>query len=211
MNWLFGKKAEKGARKVARAALAVEGLEDRALMATFTLIDTLNARDTINIQELNVIQSIETFKLNETGNFQQVIANGQGRTQALTNLYKSVLAQQQIDSNAGNANAVAADQLFAKQILRSGQEVRSLMRQATVLDNTIQTTLSQGISKVTSTFNNTQKNLSHGHNPFLTVPHAVNALNFYGAQARQHFTTGSTQMRDINTQITGPLFLPQVV
>lgn len=207
MNWLFGKKAVKGARKVSRLSMAVEGLEDRALMTSFTLLDTLNARDTINLQELNIVQSIESLKLNETANFQQVIANGQARTQALASEYAAVKADEQ--ANSGNPNAVAADRLLERQILQSGQTVRVLMRQATMLDNVIQKTLSQDEQKVISTFNNTSRNLGRGHNPFLAIPHAVNALNMYGAQAQQHYNTSSQQLSFINSQINGPLFVPQ--
>jgi hypothetical protein len=178
------------------------------MAANFTVVDTLNARDTINIQELNVIGSIQNLGLASTAQFQQLIADGQARTNALANEFAALVAQEQAAAAAGNAGAVAQIRAEEQLVLLSGQAVRGLMRQATVLENTIQTTLLKNAGSVITTFNNTQRNLSHGNNPFLTVPHAVNALNFLGAQAHQHAATGAAQMTALDAQINGPLFLP---
>src|SRR4051812_48388704 len=110
MMGLFGKKSDvRGRVRQARAQLAVEGLETRELMAAnFGLVDTLNARDTINLQELNVIGSIQQLKLVETGQIQQVIADGQARTNALAGQFAFLRAQEQQAILAGNGAAVSA-------------------------------------------------------------------------------------------------------
>lgn len=207
MMGLFRKKAEARPRThVSRARVSVEALEGRELMAArFTIADTLNARDTINIQELNVLGSIENLKINAIGQFQQVIADGQARSNALATQFSALVAQEQAAAAAGNTQAVLAIRQQEGVVFHMGMQVRGLMRQATVLENTIQTTLTQNENLVVRTFNNTQWNLSRGNNPFLTVPHAVNALNAIGAMAQQHATSGSMAMGAIDARINGML------
>jgi hypothetical protein len=200
-------------KQARHAQVSVEGLEDRALMAAnftnFSIVNTLNARDTINIQELNVIQSIEQEKLAETAHFQQVIADGQNRSNALVAQYIALLNQEAADRQAGNAAAVAADLVAERNTLLSAEAVRGFMRQATVVDNTVQATLSKNWQAVINVFNNTQNNLANGNNPFLTVPHAVTAMNLIGAQAAQHAHAGQVTLTALQNQINGPLFVGQ--
>lgn len=205
---LFSTKAGEVARtrKSGRAAVEVEGLEDRALMtAGFNLADTLNARDTIDIQRLNVVQQIEQLRLVNSSQLQQVIANGQDQTNALVVQYTNLLAQENADRLAGDTAAVAADRLAERQTLVQIKGIRVLMQQATRTANTVDSTLARDENNVNRTFNNTQRNLSRGNNPFLTVPHAVNALNVYGAQAQQHADKGTVILSSINDQILSVL------
>jgi hypothetical protein len=205
---LFGRKS-KGrvvARKAARAVVSVEGLEGRELPTAFTLVDTLNARDTINIQELNVIASIQNLGLASTAQFQQLIADGQARTNALANAFAGLVASEANATSAAQLAAIRAEEAI---VLQSGALVRGYMRKATVVENTVQTTLLRNAGSVITTFNHTQTNLSHGNNPFLTVPHAINALNSLGLQAQQHAASGAAQLTVLDNLINGPLLFPQ--
>jgi hypothetical protein len=207
MNWLPGVKRQK-VRKAGRAQVSVESMEERALLTGLGLLNTLNARDTINIQELNVIQSIQQSQLTETAQFQQVIANGQARTNSLANELAVLAAQEAAQRQAGDVAGVLATQAQERLVFASGAAVRSLMRQATVVNNTVQATLLKNTGAVITTFNNVQNNLAAGNNPFLSVPHAVTALNFLGLQAAQHAAAGAAALTAIDAQINGPLFLP---
>lgn len=192
------------ARKTRRAPMTVEGLEGRELLAAnFTLADTLNARDVINLYELNVVQSIETSRLNETAQFQQVIANGNARSVGLYNAYLTLVASEK----TATPDQLPAIRQAEKNTLLSIQAVRGLMRQATVVDSVTQQTLQQNYNQVVATFNNTQNNLSRGNNPFLTVPHAENALAALGRAAAQHAASAEAKLATINNQILGPLFI----
>ena len=184
--------------------MTVEGLEGRELLAAnFTLADTLNARDVINLYELNVVQSIETSRLNETAQFQQVIANGNARSVGLYNAYLTLVASEK----TATPDQLPAIRQAEKNTLLSIQAVRGLMRQATVVDSVTQQTLQQNYNQVVATFNNTQNNLSRGNNPFLTVPHAENALAALGRAAAQHAASAEAKLTVINNQILGPLFI----
>lgn len=213
MIGLFTKKAGEAARqRRGRAAVAVESLEGRSLMAGgfagASLANTLNARDAINLHELSVVQGIEQLKVAETGNLQHVIFDGNARSNALYGQYLTTLAQEQAAAAAGNVGAVGALRVLEHQLLASISQVRSLMRQATVLDNVTEKQLGIDSSRVVATFNNTQNNLSRGNDPNLTYPHAIAALDAIGLQAQQHAAAATARLAAIDAAINGPLFLP---
>lgn len=212
MKWLFGNKA---ARRRGQAQVAVEGLEDRSLMAAnfmgpnLATANALRAKDTIMVQELNLIQGIQAAKVNGTAALQRVIIDGSNTTNALIAQYTNLVAMEQQDRAAGDTNGVLAARAAEHQTIVQIGTVRHLMRSAVTVNNAMQHSLWNTQVAVAGTFNNSVNNLGRGGNPNLIVPHVLNAFTVYGQRAQQQANTGLAVLGQIDARINGLLPPPQ--
>ncbi len=166
-------------RKPVTARLGVEGLEGRELMAAgFTLVDTLNAKDTIDLDRLGVIAGIETLRSENVTELQTVIASA---TLTATNARcqrssrcKSQLAQAIAISDQASANSIQADRSLA--LTDRLENVRLAMRQATAVATTVDKALQTDEKQINAIYNAAIGQLARHANPFTLVPPVVNAL-----------------------------------
>jgi len=191
-------------RKRSSVQIAVEGLEGRELLAAnFTLVDTLTAKDTLDIQRLDALQQIETLRVNNAAELQAVISSGGAATQDFGAQYTDLKAQEADARAAGDRASVQAIRQEERQVLQQGNSVRQLMRQATAISRQVSQQLLRDEGQVNRVYNQAVNNLGRRRDPFLIVPHATTAIDNVVARANQHADKGTTLLTNINDQING--------
>jgi hypothetical protein len=191
-------------RKPVTARLGVEGLEGRELMAAgFTLVDTLNAKDTIDLDRLGVIAGIETLRSENVTELQTVIASGAASTQTLGAEYAALQVQYGQAIAIGDKASAAGIKQTEALVLTTGANVRLAMRQATAVATTVDKALQTDEKQINAIYNAAIGQLARHANPFTLVPPVVNALTVISTTAQNQATFGANVLQAINTKITG--------
>ena len=203
MKRIFEKKVAAG-RTGTQARVGVERLEGRELMATgFTLVDTLNAKDAIDLDRLGAFAGIETLRTQNVTQLQTVIANGAAATQALGSRFAALQVQYSAAVAAGDAESATALKESERIVLTTGANVRAAMRLATSVASATDNALIADENQVNAIYRAAVGNLSRHANPFTLVPPVVNALTVVTTTAQTQAIHGSAALRAINFKLTG--------
>lgn len=171
---------------------AVEALEVRALLAatpSFTLADSLDALDNINLERLTQDQTIQQAVADNAGLWQTVIADGQAQTEGL-------VQQLQADRGQGDPQQVRSD------IVQINQ-VRALMRQAQRDGSLIERTLLRDEKAIDRDFNRAAGALKRHHDPSITQQVAIAAIDQVAGVAQNQANNGASALNAIDTAING--------